>query len=103
MADVLTPEQRSRCMSRIRGKDTGPELVVRSMAHRMGYRFRLHSRLLPGRPDLVFPGLRKVVFVHGCFWHMHRCRFGRVTPVTNATFWMNKRSGNMRRDRKNVR
>jgi DNA mismatch endonuclease (patch repair protein) len=103
MADVLTPEQRSRCMSRIRAKNTGPELVVRSIAHRMGYRFRLHPRGLPGRPDLVFPRLRKIVFVHGCFWHMHRCKYGIVTPATRATFWRTKRKQNADRDRRNLR
>ncbi len=103
MADVLTPEQRSRCMSRIRAKNTAPELVVRSMAHRMGYRFRLHSRRLPGTPDLVFPRLRKAVFVQGCFWHMHRCKYGIVTPATRAAFWRTKRKQNVDRDRRNLR
>jgi DNA mismatch endonuclease (patch repair protein) len=101
MADVLTPEQRSRCMSRIRSRDTKPELIVRSLAHAMGFRFRLHRRDLPGKPDLVFPRLRKVVLVHGCFWHVHSCRFGRVTPATNVEFWASKRAGNTARDRRN--
>jgi DNA mismatch endonuclease, patch repair protein len=101
MVDVLTPEQRSRCMSRIRGKDTKPELIVRSLAHTMGYRFRLHRRDLPGKPDLIFPKLRKVVLVHGCFWHVHACRFGRVTPATNVEFWASKRGANAARDRRN--
>jgi len=100
MADVLTPEQRSRNMSSIRGKDTRPEKIVRSLLHRLGYRFRLHRRDLPGKPDLVFPSRRKVVFVHGCFWHMHNCRWGKVTPATNAEFWQTKRKGNCDRDRK---
>ena len=103
MADVMTPSQRSRCMSRIRGVDTKPEMVVRSMAHRMGYRFRLHRRDLPGRPDLVFPRTRKIVFVHGCFWHMHVCHAGRVKPKTNAEFWQTKRSGNVARDCVSIR
>jgi DNA mismatch endonuclease (patch repair protein) len=90
-------------MSRIRGKDTKPELVVRSMLHRMGYRFRLHRRDLPGRPDIVFVRLKRVVFVHGCFWHMHRCKYGRVTPAINAKFWAAKRRGNVERDRRNAR
>jgi len=85
-------------MSRIRGKDTAPEKYVRRMIHGMGFRYRLHAAGLPGKPDLVLPRLRKVVFVHGCFWHMHRCRFGRVKPVTNADFWKRKREGNRRRD-----
>ena len=98
MPDVLTPEQRRRCMAAIRGKDTKPERVVRSLVHRMGYRFRLHRRDLPGKPDLVFPGRRKVVFVHGCFWHRHPgCRFATV-PATRREFWMDKLGGNRRRD-----
>lgn len=103
MADVLTKEQRSYNMSRIRAKDTKPEMIVRSMVHRMGYRFRLHRSDLPGKPDLVFPRLRKIIFVHGCYWHVHRCRYGRVTPKTNAKFWQTKREGNRERDRRNIR
>jgi len=101
MADVHTAAQRSFNMSRIRGKDTKPELIVRSLVHQMGYRFRLHRKDLPGKPDLVLPGHRKIIFVHGCFWHMHRCRYGRVTPKTNADFWQAKREGNVERDRRN--
>ena len=100
MADVHTPEQRSRNMASIRGKDTRPEKIVRSLLHRLGYRFRLHCRELPGKPDLVFPSRRKVIFVHGCFWHMHKCRWGKVTPATNAEFWQTKRKGNCDRDRR---
>jgi len=103
MADVHTREQRSRNMASIRGKDTRPEKIVRSLLHALGYRFRLHRRDLPGRPDLVFPSRRKVIFVHGCFWHMHRCRWGKVTPVTNAAFWQTKRQGNVDRDRRALR
>ena len=103
MPDVLTPAQRRLCMSRIRSRDTKPELVVRSLVHRMGYRFRLHRKDLPGKPDLVFPKLCKVPFVHGCFWHMHRCRYGRVKPKTNARFWEEKRRGNVARDRRSRR
>lgn len=99
MADVLTPTQRSRCMAAIRGKDTTPELVVRRLAHRMGYRFRLHRKNLPGKPDLVFPGRRKAVFVHGCFWHQHPgCRFA-TRPQTREQFWATKLDGNAARDR----
>jgi len=98
MTDVLTPEQRRRCMAAIRGKDTKPELLVRSIAHRLGYRFRLHRRDLPGRPDLVFPSRRRVVFVHGCFWHQHPgCRFA-TRPATRASFWAAKLDGNRDRD-----
>lgn len=99
--DVHTPEQRRRNMSRIRSKDTKPEMVVRKMVHGMGYRYRLHRKDLPGKPDLVFPSMKMVIFVHGCFWHMHRCRFGRVKPETNAEFWEKKRKSNVERDKKN--
>ncbi len=102
MPDVHTPEQRSFNMSRIRNRDTKPEKVVRSLAHSMGYRFRLHRKDLPGRPDLVFPARRKVIFVHGCFFHMHTCRYGMVTPRTNAEFWQNKRLSNVERDKRNI-
>ena len=97
-SDVLTPEQRSRCMSRIRSKDTSPEMIVRSLVFSMGYRYRLHDRRLPGTPDLVFRSRRKVIFVHGCFWHMHDCRYGLVKPKSNADFWENKRNCNVQRD-----
>lgn len=103
MADVHTPEQRSFNMSCIRGRDTKPELIVRSIVHQMGYRFRLHRNDLSGRPDLVFPGRQRIIFVHGCFWHMHRCRYGRVVPKTNAEFWQAKRTGTVERDRNNRR
>ena len=101
--DVLTPEQRSRCMSNIRGKDTKPEMVVRRLVHRMGYRFRLHRADLPGKPDLTFPRLRKIIFVHGCYWHMHNCPYGSVVPKTNAEFWQTKRRANVKRDRKHLK
>ncbi len=103
MADTLTPEQRRRCMSRVKGKDTSPERVVRSFVHRLGYRFRLHARDLPGKPDIVLPRHRKIVFVHGCFWHGHkRCpRSGR--PATNKAFWKKKLDGNMERDERDQR
>jgi DNA mismatch endonuclease (patch repair protein) len=103
MTDVHTPEQRSRNMSAIRGADTKPERIVRSLAHAMGYRFRLHRRDLPGKPDLVFPARHKVILVHGCFWHVHDCPHGRVKPATNAGFWANKRSGNAARDQRNLK
>lgn len=86
-------------MAAIRGRDTGPERRVRSMVHALGYRFRLYRRDLPGTPDLVFPRLRAIVFVHGCFWHAHRCRAGRSDPKTNAAFWKAKRTRNRERDR----
>lgn len=98
--DVLSPAERSALMSRIRGKDTTPERAVRSMVHGLGYRFRLHGRDLPGRPDLVLPRLRTVIFVHGCFWHRHaRCRYA-TTPATRRAFWLEKFEHNVERDRR---
>ena len=88
-------------MRRVRGKDTAPEMLVRRLVHRMGFRYRLHRRDLPGSPDLVFPGRRKVVFVHGCFWHQHDCSRGK-RPSTNETFWNSKLDGNIRRDKINI-
>lgn len=103
MTDPLSPAQRSALMSRIRGKDTQPELAVRRLLHAMGYRFRLHRRDLPGTPDIVLPGRRKVVFVNGCFWHGHRtCKVGR-TPKTRTEFWTQKMARNRRRDARKVR
>lgn len=102
MTDVLTPEQRRYNMSQIRNRNTKPEMVVRSMVHRLGYRYRLHRKDLPGKPDLVFPSRRKVIFVHGCFFHMHDCRYGRVVPKTNHDFWQAKRLSNVERDQRNV-
>jgi len=90
-------------MASIRGKDTKPELLVRKLLHSMGFRYRLHRSDLPGKPDLVFNKLKKIIFVHGCFWHMHWCRYGRVKPKTNPTFWQEKRESNRERDLKNSR
>lgn len=103
MTDVHNQRQRSFNMSRIKSANTKPELIVRSMVHQMGYRFRLHQKQLPGRPDLVLPKHRSIIFVHGCFWHCHRCRFGRVKPATNAEFWAQKRGQNVLRDRRNLK
>lgn len=102
MTDVHTKEQRSRNMAAIRSKNTKPELMIRRLIHSMGFRYRLHKKDLPGKPDLVFPGLKKVIFVHGCYWHMHNCKFGKVRPKTNARFWSNKRKSNVVRDKKNI-
>lgn len=99
MADNLTPDQRSRAMASVRSRDTSPERLVRSCVHRMGYRFRLHRRDLPGTPDLVLSTQRAVILVHGCFWHGHRCRAERPKPKTNAAFWRSKLIRNQRRDR----
>jgi DNA mismatch endonuclease (patch repair protein) len=96
--DVFSAEKRSALMSRIRGRDTKPELIVRRLVHALGYRFRLHRRDLPGAPDLTFPGRKKVVFIHGCFWHQHQgCRFA-YKPKSNVEFWKQKLTGNTRRD-----
>jgi DNA mismatch endonuclease (patch repair protein) len=98
--DVLTPEQRRTNMSRIRGKDTLPELLLRRGLHAAGLRFRLHARDLPGRPDLVFPRYRAVVLVHGCFWHGHDCQLFKL-PETRRDFWRAKIAGNRARDTRN--
>lgn len=87
-------------MSRIRSRNTRPELVVRSIVHRMGYRYRLHKNDLPGKPDLALVRHRKIINVHGCFFHMHDCRYGSVVPRTNAEFWKTKRLSNVERDRR---
>lgn len=98
--DRLTPNQRSENMSRIRAKDTRPERVVRSALHRLGYRFRLHRKDLPGTPDIVLPKHRLVIFVHGCFWHRHPgCRLAYV-PKTRPAFWSDKFATNRQRDRR---
>lgn len=102
MTDVLTKEQRHRNMSNIRSRNTKPELIVRSLVHRLGYRFRLHRRDLPGKPDLVFVARRKIIFIHGCFWHMHDCKYGNVVPATNTEFWQTKRRSNVDRDKRSV-
>ena len=96
MADVLTDEQRKLCMSRIKGRDTKPELALRKALWAQGLRYRKHSRL-PGRPDVVFPGPRVVVFVDGCFWH--RCPDHFVSPSNNACFWKTKIDRNVQRDK----
>lgn len=103
MVDTLTPDQRSDLMRRIRAKNTKPELYVRSLVHGMGYRYRLHRRDLPGTPDLVFPSRKKVIFMHGCFWHYHddaSCKLARI-PKSNHAFWKPKLEGNRSRDQTN--
>jgi len=103
MVDVHNKQQRSYNMSQIRCKNTKPEIIVRSLVHRMGYRFALHRKDLPGHPDMVLTRHSKIIFVHGCFWHMHKCRYGGVKPSTNVKFWRTKREGNAARDRRNLR
>jgi len=103
MADTLTSIARSERMSRIRAKNTKPEIAVRRIAHRLGYRFRLHRRDLPGVPDLVFVSRRKVIFVHGCFWHRHpdpQCNLARL-PKSGLDFWLPKLETNRKRDQRN--
>lgn len=97
-ADIVTSEQRSINMSRIKGKNTKPEMVVRSVCHEMGLRYRLHRKDLPGTPDLVFPKHRLCIFVHGCFWHRHPdCKYA-YTPKSRLEFWLPKLAKNVERD-----
>ncbi|MCY3546047.1 MAG: DNA mismatch endonuclease Vsr [Gemmatimonadetes bacterium] len=101
MTDIVDSQKRSEMMSRIRGRDTKPELIVRRIAHRLGFRFRLHRKDLPGCPDIVFPRYRAVIMVHGCFWHRHpECRYA-YTPKTRVRFWQDKFENNVVRDRRN--
>ncbi|EMR0690539.1 TPA: DNA mismatch endonuclease Vsr [Pseudomonas aeruginosa] len=100
--DRLSVEQRSRLMSRVKGKNTAPELVVRRLVFGMGYRYRLHLKNLPGRPDLAFLGRKKVIFVNGCFWHGHTgCRYGQL-PKTRLEYWQDKIERNKKRDEENI-
>ena len=96
--DHLSPEKRSWNMSRVRSKNTKPELLVRSLLHRMGFRFRLHRMDLPGKPDIVLPKYKTVIFVHGCYWHRHQGCNKASTPKTNTEFWENKFQKNIERD-----
>lgn len=96
--DIVSPEERSRMMGRIRGRNTRPEMIVRSLCHSLGLRYRLHRKDLPGSPDLVFPKYRLCLFVHGCFWHRHPgCKFS-YTPKSRPEFWMPKLARNVARD-----
>ena len=97
--DTVSSEKRSEIMRRVRQRNTGPEMVVRKLLHAIGYRFRLHRKGLPGSPDIVLPKYRAVIFVHGCFWHGHGCRKGRL-PSTRRDFWRAKIDGNRSRDAK---
>lgn len=98
MSDRFTPEERSRIMSRVKGQNTKPEKIVRSLLHAMGYRFRLHRKDLPGKPDIVLPKHRKVIFVHGCFWHGHENCGRAARPQANTEFWNKKLDSNIARD-----
>lgn len=100
MADVHTMKQRSYNMSQIRSKNTKPELIVRNWLHKQGYRFRLHDKTLPGKPDIVLKKYKTVIFVHGCFWHGHKnCKYF-VVPKTRTKWWLDKINGNIARDKK---
>ncbi len=101
MADIVSSKKRSWMMSQVSGKDTKPELRLRSALHQLGYRFRLHSRNLPGTPDLVLKKYRTVIFVNGCFWHRHKGCKKRTTPKVNCEFWAVKFEQNVKRDRRN--
>ena len=101
MIDVVDKITRSRMMAGIRGKDTKPELELRRALHSLGLRYRLHVSGLPGRPDIVLPKHHAAIEVHGCFWHMHRCKYGKPAPATNVSFWAEKRRGNAARDKRN--
>lgn len=102
MVDSIDQAARSALMSKIRGKNTRPELIVRKLVYAAGYRYRLHVRKLPGSPDLVFAGRKKVIFVHGCFWHLHdNCKAARI-PKTRVEYWSEKLNGNKLRDKRSV-
>lgn len=100
MTDVFSPEKRSRIMGRVKGRDTKPEILVRSSVHKMGYRFRVNVRRLPGNPDIVLQRHKKVIFVHGCFWHGHEGCPRSKRPTTNVEFWNRKLDLNIERDKR---
>lgn len=102
MADIVDSATRSRMMSGIRGKNTAPELTTRKFLHSQGFRFRLHVKDLPGKPDIVLPKYRTVIFVHGCFWHQHPGCKNAVMPKSNTKFWAEKLGGNVKRDARNI-
>jgi DNA mismatch endonuclease (patch repair protein) len=103
VVDHLNREKRSLNMAAVRSEDTTPELAVRKIVHSLGYRYRLHVPELPGKPDLVFPSRRKIIFVHGCFWHSHNKCKRATTPKTRTLFWQEKLLGNATRDQRNQR
>ena len=101
--DRLTTLQRSNLMARVRSRDTKPELTVRRTLHQLGFRYSLHRKDLPGKPDLVFSSKRKIIFVHGCYWHGHSCKFGQAQSKSNVEFWQQKISTNKKRDSRVLR
>jgi DNA mismatch endonuclease (patch repair protein) len=103
MADVHTMEQRSFNMSRIKGNDTKPEMLVRRFLHATGFQYKLHDKTLPGKPDIVLPKYKTVIFIHGCFWHGHKgCKY-YVVPKTRTEWWLNKINGNIANDTKAIK
>ena len=100
--DKISPEKRSRNMARVKGKNTKPEMLVRSLLHKMGYRFRLHVKKLSGNPDIVLPRYKAVIFVHGCFWHGHEGCKRATMPATGTEFWHAKITSNKQRDKRNI-
>jgi len=105
VADIVTPAQRSATMAKVRSRDSSAEMKVRRLLHALGYRYRLHDKRLPGRPDLSFPLRRKAIFVHGCFWHLHpdpRCKLARM-PKSRLDYWPPKLKANRDRDARNLR
>ncbi len=98
----MTSDERSRIMRAVKSRDTAPELFVRRLVHKLGYRFRLHKKNLPGNPDLTFASRRKVIFVHGCFWHGHTCPRGARIPKTNRLYWLAKITRNKERDKQSI-
>lgn len=101
--DVLTKKQRSYCMSKIRSKDTKPEISVRKIIYNLGYRYRIHKKNLPGRPDIVLSKHKKIIFVNGCWWHRHNCKLGRRTPKSRLSYWLPKLRANKERHIRNVK
>lgn len=102
MSDIFTKEKRSEIMSRIKGSNTKPEIAVRKILHAMGFRFRLHDKKLPGKPDIILPRHKNIIFVHGCFWHGHNCCNRSKIPDSNSQFWQNKIAANIKRDSQNI-
>ncbi len=100
MSDIVSKEKRSQMMAGIKGKDTKPEIIVRTLLHKKGFRYRLHDKKLPGRPDLVFSKYSAVIFINGCFWHGHSCSLFKL-PKSNQEFWKEKINGNIARDKRN--
>jgi DNA mismatch endonuclease (patch repair protein) len=102
MPDVFKPEERSQIMAKVHGENTSPEILVRSLIHRMGYRFRLYVKDLPGKPDIVLPRHKKIIFIHGCFWHQHEGCQQAARPTSNTDYWNKKLDRNVIRDNGNI-